>query len=215
VRSADGVQLLRQRRLVRAGQWKGFGAFFFLGTELPGKTLGIVGAGRIGQAVARKAPAFGMQAAYWSRTPKPDFGARALDLDSLLRESDVVVLTVSLSAETRHLIGARELGLMKKSAFLVNIARGPVVDEAALARALVDGKIAGAGLDVYEKEPEIHPDLLRCPNAVLAPHIGSATIETRRRMSLLAARNLIEGLKGRVPPLALNPGARVSGAQSS
>ena len=202
-------------RLVRAGQWKGFGAFFFLGTELPGKTLGIVGAGRIGQAVARKAPAFGMRAVYWSRTPKPDFGAQARDLDALLAESDVVILTVSLSAETRHLIGAREIGLMKKSAHLVNIARGPVVDEAALAQALLEGRIAGAGLDVYEKEPEIHPDLLRCPNAVLAPHVGSATIETRRRMSLLAAENLLAGLRGTVPPLALNPAARESGIPAS
>jgi len=199
-------------RLVRASQWKGFGAFFFLGTELPGKTLGIVGAGRIGQAVARKAPAFGMKVVYWSRTPKPEFEAAARDLDALLRESDIVVLTVSLSAETRHLIGARELGLMKKSAHLVNIARGPVVDEAALARALLEGRIAGAGLDVYEKEPELHPDLLKCPNAVLAPHIGSATIETRRRMALLAAENLLAGLQGRVPPLALNPSARVAGS---
>jgi glyoxylate reductase len=202
-------------RLVRAGQWKGFGAFFFLGTELPGKTLGIVGAGRIGQAVARKAPAFGMKAVYWSRTPKPDFGAQARDLDALLGESDVVVLTVSLSAETRHLIGAREIGLMKKSAFLVNIARGPVVDEASLAGALLAGRIAGAGLDVYEREPEIHPELLRCPNAVLAPHIGSATIETRRRMSLLAAQNLLAGLRGEVPPLALNPTAREAGVHTS
>src|SRR5204863_8825177 len=112
-------------RLVRAGQWKGFGAFFFLGTELPGKTLGIVGAGRIGQAVARKAPAFGMKAVYWSRQPKPEFeaatGASPRDFDALFRESDVVVLTVALNAETRHLVGARELGLMKKSAYFVNI----------------------------------------------------------------------------------------------
>ena len=196
-------------RLVRAGQWKGFGAFFFLGSELTGKTLGIVGAGRIGQAVARKAPAFGMRSVYWSRTPKPEVAAESRDLDALLRESDIVVLTVSLSAETHHLIGARELGLMKKSATLVNIARGPVVDEAALAGALLEGRIAGAGLDVYEKEPEVHPDLLRCPSAVLAPHIGSATVETRSRMALLAAQNLLAGLQGRVPPLALNPGARV------
>jgi len=195
-------------RLVRAGQWKGFGAFFFLGTELPGKTLGIVGAGRIGQSVARKAPAFGMNVLYWSRQPKPDFetatGAASRDLDGLLRESDIVVLTLSLTKDTRHFIGARELGLMKPSAHLVNIARGSVVDEAALARALLDGRLAGAGLDVYENEPELHPDLLRCPSAVLAPHIGSATVETRRRMSLLSAQNLLAGLAGRVPPLALN-----------
>jgi glyoxylate reductase len=206
-------------RLVRADQWKGFGAFFFLGTELPGKTLGIVGAGRIGQAVARKAPAFGMKVLYYSRTPKPEFeeatGAGARDLDALLRESDFVILTVSLSAETRHLIGAREIGLMKKSAHLVNIARGPVVDEAALAGALLEGRIAGAGLDVYEKEPELHPDLLRCRSAVLAPHIGSATIETRRRMALLAADNLLAGLQGRVPPLALNAAARLPGLPAS
>jgi glyoxylate reductase len=199
-------------RLVRAGRWKGFGPFFFLGTELPGKTLGIVGAGRIGQSVARRASAFGMSCAYWSRQPKKDFeaatGARPLELDALLKESDVIVLTVSLTAETRRLIGARELALMKPSAFLINIARGPVVDEPALARALLDGKIAGAGLDVYEKEPELHPDLLRCENAVLAPHIGSATIETRRRMAMLAAENCLAGVRGRTPPLALNPEAR-------
>jgi glyoxylate reductase len=195
-------------RLVRAGRWKGFGPFFFLGSELPGKTLGVVGAGRIGQAVARKAAAFGMSAVYWSRQPKRDFeaatGARALELGALLRESDVVVLTVSLTAETRHLIGARELGLMKPTAYLVNIARGPVVDEPALAKALLDRTIAGAGLDVYEKEPELHPDLLRCENAVLAPHIGSATIETRRRMAMMAAANCLSGVQGQKPPLALN-----------
>ncbi len=195
-------------RLVRAGRWQGFGPFFFLGTELPGKTLGIVGAGRIGQAVARRAAAFGMSCLYWSRRPKKDFeaatGAGHRELDGLLRESDVVVLTVSLTAETRHLIGARELGLMKPTSFLVNIARGPVVDEPALAKALLGRTIAGAGLDVYEKEPEVHPDLLRCDNAVLAPHVGSATIETRRRMSLLAAQNCLAGVQRRKPPLVLN-----------
>lgn len=196
-------------RLVRAKQWKGFGPFFFLGTELPGKVLGIVGAGRIGQSVARRAGAFGMSALYWSRQPKKDFeqatGARHRDLDSLLRESDILVLTVSLTAETQHLIGAKQLALMKRTAYLVNIARGPVVDEAALARALLDGTIAGAGLDVYEKEPEVHPDLLRCDNAVLVPHIGSATIETRKRMSMLSVENCLAGLQGRTPPLLLNP----------
>lgn len=196
-------------RLVRANQWKGFGPFFFLGHELTGKTLGIVGGGRIGQSVARRAAAFGMSSIYWSRQPKKEFetatGARHRELDALLRESDVVVLTVSLTAETRHLIGARELGLMRPTAYLVNIARGPVVDEPALAKALLGKKIAGAGLDVYEKEPEVHPDLLRCENAVLVPHIGSATIETRKRMSMMAVDNLLAGLRGQVPPLVLNP----------
>lgn len=196
-------------RLVRAGQWKGFGPFSFLGTELPGKTLGVVGAGRIGQAVARRAAPFGMSSLYWSRQPKREFetatGAKPRELEALLRESDVVVLTVSLTKETHHLIGERELGWMKRTATLVNIARGPVVDEAALAQALVVGRIASAGLDVYEKEPVVHPEILRCQNAVLVPHIGSATIETRRRMSLLAVENLLAGLQGRVPPLLLNP----------
>jgi glyoxylate reductase len=192
-------------RLVRAGQWKGFGPFFFLGTELPGKTLGIVGGGRIGQAVAKRAPPFGLKVVYWSRAPRSEFDAAAYrDLDSLLRESDIVVITVSLAPETHHLIGEKQLGLMKKTAYLVNIARGPVVDEPALARALLEGRIAGAGLDVYEHEPQVHPDLLRCPSAVLIPHIGSATIETRTRMGIIAAENLLAGVQGRVPPLALN-----------
>jgi glyoxylate reductase len=192
-------------RFVRDGKWKGFGPFFFLGTELPGKTLGIVGGGRIGQAVAKRAPPFGMKVVYWSRSPRPEFDAAAYrELDALLRESDIVIITVALMPETQHLIGERQLALMKKSAYLVNIARGPIVDEPALARALVEGRIAGAGLDVYEKEPEVHPDLLRCPQAVLVPHIGSATIETRTRMGRIAAENLLAGLAGRVPPLALN-----------
>src|SRR6185436_3871205 len=142
------------------------------------------------------------------RTPAVELeagtGAAPRDRAALLSESDIVGLTVSLSADTHHLIGAREIGLMKKSAHLVNIARGPVVDEAALAQALLEGRIAGAGLDVYEKEPEVHPDLLRCANAVLVSHIGSATIETRRRMAFLAVENCLAGLQGRVPPLALN-----------
>ena len=192
-------------RFVRDGKWKGFGPFFFLGTELVGKTLGIVGGGRIGQSVAKRAPPFGMKVVYWSRAPRPEFSPDAYrPLEALLKESDVVIITVSLEKETQHLIGERQFGLMKKTAHLVNIARGPIVDEPALARALLEGRIAGAGLDVYEKEPEVHPDLLKCPNAVLIPHIGSATIETRTRMGMIAAENLLAGVAGRVPPLALN-----------
>jgi glyoxylate reductase len=182
-------------RVVRGGRWEGVGPFFFLGTELWGKTLGIVGAGRIGQAVGRRAAAFGMRALYWKR------GER---LDELLRESDALLLTVGLNAETRHLIGERELGLMKPTAFLVNIARGPVVDEAALGRALLDKRIAGAGLDVFEDEPRVHPDVLRAENVVLTPHIGSATLETRRRMARMSAENCLAGIRGERPPLAVN-----------
>lgn len=191
-------------RLVRAGRWEGVGPLVFLGTELTGKTLGVVGAGRIGQAVARRAAAFGMRVVYTSRTPKPEVAGEHRSLDALLRESDVVILTVQLAAETRHLIGARELGLMRPSAHLVNIARGAVVDEAALAKALLEKRLAGAGLDVYENEPALHPDLLRCERAVLAPHVGSATIETRTRMAVISARNCVDVLQGRRPSLPVN-----------
>ncbi len=191
-------------RLVRAGRWEGVGPLVFLGTELTGKTLGVVGAGRIGQAVARRAAAFGMRVVYTSRSAKPEVVGEHRSLDALLRESDVVILTVQLAAETRHLIGPRELGLMKPTAHLVNIARGAVVDEAALAQALLEKRLAGAGLDVYENEPALHPDLLRCERAVLAPHVGSATIETRTRMAVISARNCVAALRGEVPPLAVN-----------
>lgn len=183
-------------RVVRGGRWEGVGPFFFLGTELWGKTLGIVGAGRIGQAVGRRAAAFGMRALYWKR------GER---LDDLLRESDALLLTVGLNAETRHLIGERELGLMKPTAFLVNIARGPVVDEAALAKALKARRIFAAGLDVYEKEPQVHPGLLKLDNVVLLPHVGSATEGARWGMIETAHRNCLAALRGEVPPNLVNP----------
>lgn len=195
-------------RYVRAGRFTGWQPMGFLGLELKGKTLGIVGAGRIGQAVGRKAAGFEMRLLYAARTPKPEFeaatGARRCALDELLAASDVVVITVPLTAETRRLIGARELGLMKPTAVLVNVARGPVVDEPALAKALLEGRIAGAGLDVYEKEPEVHSDLMRCETAVLLPHVGSSTIDARRRMAMMAAENCLAGVQGRVPPQALN-----------
>ena len=201
-------------RLIRGREPWSWHMFMLLGTGLQGKTLGVVGMGAIGQSLARRAKAFGMEIVYSDARQAPaeveqELGARRVELDELLRTADVVSIHAPLMDETRHLINAETLGLMKDSAYLVNSARGPIVDEAALVDALKAGQIAGAGLDVYEKEPEVHPDLLRCPSAVLAPHIGSATVETRTRMALLAAQNLLAGLQGRVPPLALNPGARV------
>ncbi len=203
------------RRVVEADRdlrQEGFPGWTFLpkhlGLEVFGKTLGIVGFGRIGQAVARRARGFGMTILYHSRTRKPEaenaLGARFSPLEELLRESDFVVLCVPLSPETRHLLGARELSLMKKTAVLVNVARGPVVDEEALVRALKEERIWGAGLDVFEREPEVHPELLRLRNVVLTPHIGSATWATRRRMAALAVDNVLAALRGEQPPTLVN-----------
>lgn len=206
------------RRVVEADRdlrREGFPGWTFLpkhlGTDVYGKTLGIVGFGRIGQAVARRAQGFAMRILYFSRTRKPEaekaLGARFLPLHELLGESDYVVLCVPLTSETRHLIGARELGLMKKEAILVNVARGPVVDEEALVRALQEGRILGAGLDVFEREPEVHPGLIGLRNVVLTPHIGSATWATRRRMAALAVDNVLAALRGQRPPTLVNPEA--------
>jgi glyoxylate reductase len=188
-------------RLIRSGQPWTWGMSFMLGGDLRGKRLGIVGLGNIGSRVARRACAFGMSIAYYGRHDAPaelvaELEARRLDLDELLASSDVISLHCPLTEETRHLIGARELALMKPTATLVNTARGPVVDEAALAAALREGRIAGAGLDVYEREPEIEPGLLNLENVVLTPHLGSATVETRTAMAELAARNAIAALRG-------------------
>ena len=185
-------------RLLRSGRWTGWALDFMLGMELRGKQLGIVGCGRIGQAVARRAEAFGMRIAYADRTTR-GIGDR-LSLDELLVSSDVVSLHVPLSAATRHLIDRRALARMKRSAYLVNTSRGPVVDEAALAWALGEHLIAGAALDVFEHEPAIHEGLLGLENVLLVPHLGSATRETRTAMADLAARNVIAVLNGD-PPL--------------
>ncbi len=181
-------------RMVRDGAWKGWAFDQLLGMQLRGKQLGVVGFGRIGRAVADRAAAFGMTVAHTSRS------GGGLPLDRLLATSDVVSLHVPLTPETRHLIGQPELARMKRSAYLINTTRGPVVDEAALAWALKNRIISGAGLDVYEREPEIHPDLLPLDNVVLAPHLGSATTETRTAMADLAARNVVAVLSGE-PPL--------------
>lgn len=193
----------------RAGRYKGWGPMLLLGTDVSGKTLGIVGMGRIGQAVARRAIGFDMSILYYDvqRVPEAEtrYNARFAELDELLRQSDFVTLHVPLLPETRHLIGARELGLMKKTAFLINSARGPLVDEQALVEALRRGDIAGAGLDVYEEEPALAPGLKDLPNVVLLPHLGSATWETRSKMADIAARNLLAVLKGEKPPACVNP----------
>jgi glyoxylate reductase len=180
--------------------------FFMLGSGLAGKTLGVIGLGAIGQATARRARAFGMEIVYAGRRSADDVveselgGARYLPLDELLGASDVVTIHCPLTPETRHLIDAERLRRMRPTAYLVNTARGPIVDEAALADALRDGVIAGAALDVFEHEPKVYPDLLDLDNVALAPHLGSATIETRTAMAVLAARNAIAIVSG-APPL--------------
>ncbi len=168
-----------------------------LGAELRGKQLGLVGLGRIGRAVAARAPAFGMRVAYTSRQDADFPGVERLSLDRLLVTSDIVSLHVPLTPETRHLIDRKALARMKRSAYLVNTARGPVVDEEALAWALKQHLLAGAALDVYENEPAVHPDLLALENVLLVPHLGSATTETRTAMADLAAANVLAVLGGR------------------
>lgn len=190
-------------RFVREGRFTGWTPDLLLGRGLTGKLLGIVGFGRIGQAVARRAQAFGMLVAYHSRRPHPEVGLPDVvfepRLDELLAQADVVSLHCPLTPETRHLLNRERLFRMKKGAFLVNAARGEVVDEAALVEALTSGHLAGAGLDVYEHEPQVHPGLLRLPNVVLLPHLGSATRETREAMADLVVDNVRAVLAGKPP----------------
>jgi glyoxylate reductase len=186
-------------RLIRRHGWKGFALDFMLGSDLTGKQLGLVGFGRIARAVAKRASVFAMRVAY-ADVAEADGPFERLSLDRLLNSSDVVSLHVPLTAETRHLIDKRALTRMKRTAYLVNTSRGPVVDEAALAWALSERLIAGAALDVYEQEPAVHPDLLALENVLLVPHLGSATTETRTAMANLAANNVVAVLGGR-PPL--------------
>lgn len=189
---------------LRSGTFEGWAPKLFLGHDLTGKTLGIVGAGRIGQALARKAVgAFDMRILYHNRSRDTGFekerGAVFTDLDELLRDSDVISLHVPLTTETHHLIDARAFEKMRPHAILINTARGPVVDERAMIDALRSGRIFAAGLDVYEEEPAIPDELIALPNTVLLPHIGSASIETRNRMAEMAARNLLDVLENREP----------------
>ena len=191
---------------LRAGRWVGFEVGQYLGHDVHGKVLGLVGYGRIGRAVARRAAGFGMEVIHHTRTPTGEPGWVG-ELDELLRRSDAVSLHVPLTSATRHLIGPQELAAMKPTAVLVNTARGPVVDEEALAEALEEGVIFAAGLDVYEAEPDVNPRLLAAPHTVLLPHIGSATVATRTAMARLASESAARVLQGEVPPTAVNPQA--------
>jgi D-3-phosphoglycerate dehydrogenase len=195
-------------RCVRDGEFRGWAPMLFLGGDITGQTLGIVGAGRIGQAVARRSAGFRMKVLYTDPSPRreleKEIGARRVELDELLRGSDFVTLHTPLVTETRHLIGRREFALMKPTAYLINTARGPIVDEEALVEALREKRIAGAGLDVYENEPELAAGLADLPNVVLLPHLGSASTRTRTRMATMAAQNLLAVLEGRVPPNLVN-----------
>jgi glyoxylate reductase len=190
-------------RLIRRGGWKGWALDFMLGTELRGKRLGIIGGGRIGRAVAAKAPAFGMSVVFAGRSASGVKGATTVSLDELLVTSDVVSIHAPATSETRHVINKRTLARMKRSALLVNTARGSLVDEEALAWALDERLIAGAALDVFEHEPDVHPSLVNHENVLLVPHLGSATRETRTAMADLAVRNVLSVLDGEAPLTAV------------
>lgn len=218
-----GLMLAAARRLcegdreMRAGKYRGWAPDYLLGLQITGASLGLVGFGRIGQAVARRALGFAMNVRYHDTTNPPvapDLAGRVeqVPFDRLLRESDVISLHTPLSAETRHLIGEPELRAMRPTAVLVNTSRGPVVDETALVRALQERWIAGAGLDVYEDEPGMAPGLADCPTAVLSPHLGSATVQTRSAMAELTAVNALDALAGRVPRRCVNAEAWGQGA---
>lgn len=210
---AAARRVCEAQELLRSGRFHGWGIMMMLGQDIHHKTLGVVGFGRIGQAVARRATGFGMRILYYDPVTRADdvaaeLGAEQVNLDLLLRESDFVSLHTPLTPETRHLINSERLRTMKRNAVLVNTSRGPVVDEAALASALRDGTIAAAGLDVFENEPHVNAELLALPNVVLAPHIASASVETRTRMATMAAENVIAVLNGQEGPTVLNPEAR-------
>lgn len=201
---AAARNVIQGDRLVRSGKWTGWSPTQLRGLELNGATLGLLGAGRIGAAVARRSVGFGMKLIYTDTKPNDalerEFGAVRVDFERLIADSDVLSLHIPLTPEARHLIGSAELKAMKPTAVLINTARGPIVDEAALVAALKAGEIGAAGLDVYEFEPRTVAGLTDCPNAVLLPHLGSATMVTRGKMAAMAAENVIAVLAGHEPP---------------
>lgn len=206
-------RIVEADNFTRAGQFRGWAIDMMLGADVHGATLGLIGVGRIGRGVAHRAKGFNMRVLYYDPQPLPpdaerDLNAARVDLGRLLAESDFISVHVPLTQETHHLLSTPQFGQMKKTAILINTSRGPVVDEAALVEALKAKKIAGAGLDVYEREPAVHPGLISNPSVVLAPHIASATVRTRSEMSAMAARNMATAVRGGRPPNLLNPEAK-------
>jgi glyoxylate reductase len=207
---ASARRLAESERYARAGRYTGWGIMLLCGQDVFGKTIGICGLGRIGRGVAKRARGFEMRILYTDALRAPadverELGAQFVDKEMLFREADFVTLHVPLLPETHHYVSMRELKLMKKTTHLINASRGPVVDEAALVQALRERWIAGAGLDVYEHEPQMAPGLMDLDNVTLAPHIASASVETRTKMAVMAATNLVEALQGRKPPNIVNP----------
>ena len=197
-------------KVTRVGKFVGWAPMFLLGRDVVGKTLGIIGAGRIGTAMAMRSRGWCMKVLYTTQSNRNAvleemLGAKRVDLETLLKESDFISIHTPLSEKTRHLIGAKELSFMKKTAYLINTARGAIIDEAALVNALKNKQIAGAGLDVYEEEPKLKPGLAELDNVVLAPHLGSATVESRTKMAVMAAENIIAVLNKQKPKNCVNP----------
>jgi len=207
---AIGRRIVEGDTLVRSGNWTGWAPLQLLGQDITGATLGLVGLGRIGKAMVTRARGFDMRVLYWNRTrlteaEETELGITYASLPGVLAQADFVSIHVALNAETTHLIGAIELAMMKKTAYLINTARGPIIDEKALVATLKSGAIAGAGLDVFEREPALEPGLAELSNVVIPPHLGSATIGTRTKMGNMAARNVLAACRGETPPNVVNP----------
>lgn len=207
---AIGRRVVEGDQLVRSRRWQGWGPMQLLGQDITGATLGLIGLGRIGRAMVKRAKGFDMKVVYWNRTrlsaaEENELGMTYLEQKAVLATADFVSVHVALNAETTHLIGEAELAAMKSTAYLINTARGPVVDEKALVRALQNGTIGGAGLDVFEREPALEPELYDLPNVVIPPHLGSATIGTRTKMGNMAAENCLAACRGERPPNLVNP----------
>jgi len=207
---ATARRIVEADNFTRQGRFRGWAIDMMLGADVFGATLGLIGVGRIGRGVAHRAKGFNMRVLYYDPHPLPpdaeqQLGATHVDMNRLLAESDFVSVHVPLTQETHHLLSTPQFGQMKRTAILINTSRGPVIDEAALVEALQAKKIAGAGLDVYEREPAVHPGLIPLPNVILAPHIASATVRTRSEMSAMAARNMVTAVRGGRPPNLVNP----------